>query len=104
MPEEKRALMVGVGTIMQVVSKIFFMNQEKDDHIIRNTPSEKGRDNDTDIRDESAIQPGADTISSSNTDAANQKTTKTAADGFKTPFGADADAAFDDIGEADDNK
>lgn len=80
------------------------MNHENDDDIIRNRPAEKGRKNDTDIRDESGIQPGTNTISSSKTDGVNQKTTKTAADGFKTPFGDDADAGYDEIGEADDSK
>ncbi|MCW3074787.1 MAG: hypothetical protein JWP69_1856 [Flaviaesturariibacter sp.] len=79
------------------------MDEKKED-IRRNTPSEKGHDNDTYIRDESAIQPGTNTISSSSTDDENQRTTKTGADGFKTPFGDDADPAFDDIGNADDSK
>ena len=79
------------------------MKDEKED-IIRNTPSEEGRDNDTYIRDETAIQPGTETISSSSTDGVNQRPTKTAADGLKTPFGDDADPAFDDIGNSDDSK
>ncbi len=64
----------------------------------RNRPAEKGRSNDPDLRDESAEQPGSSTISSSDTDEANQHLTKTAADNFRTDDNEDdgADPAFDD--------
>ncbi|MDB5251132.1 MAG: hypothetical protein JWP27_301 [Flaviaesturariibacter sp.] len=80
------------------------MNTEKNEELVRNTPADLGRGDDPHVRDESAQQPGANTISSSDTDAANQHPTKTAGDGFKTPFGEDADPAFDDIGTADDSR
>jgi hypothetical protein len=75
------------------------MNQEKD--FKRNRTSDEGRDNDPELRDESAIQPGTSTISKSNTDNANQQVTKSALDGREqTGFDTDtnADPAFDDIG------
>lgn len=74
------------------------------DEVKRNMPSDKGAQDDPQVRDESATQPGSSTISSSKSDEANQRITKTAADGFKSAHGEDADASFDDIGEADDNK
>jgi hypothetical protein len=79
------------------------MSKDKNNHNQRNAPAGEGRGNDPHIRDESAQQPGTNTISS-DTDGVNQQPTKTAADGFKTPFGDDADPAFDDIGNADDNR
>ena len=75
------------------------MNQEKD--MKRNRPADEGRDNDPDLRDESAIQPGTSTISKSSTDDANQNVTRSALDGSEqTGFDTDtnADPAFDDIG------
>ena len=74
------------------------MDEEKD--IKRNRPSEEGRRNDPDIRDESAIQPGTSTISPSSTDATNQHVTKSALDGpERIPFDSDnnADPTFDTI-------
>lgn len=63
----------------------------------RNRPTEKGRDNDPDLRDESAIQPGADTVSSSDTDPANQRLTRTSADSFRTEDDdPQADRSFDE--------
>lgn len=50
---------------------------------LRNRPSSDGEDNDPNIRDESALKPGADTISSSDTDDVNNHLTKTASDGFR---------------------
>jgi hypothetical protein len=63
----------------------------------RAQPVDKGRRNDPNLRDETASQPGVNSISNSNYDDDNQRTTKTAADWFKTPFGKDADPAYDDI-------
>jgi len=77
---------------------------EKDkDNMERNRPSETGRDNDPDIRDESAPQPGVQTMSSSKTDDANEHLTKTTSDGFSgdTEFGKNADPKFDEVGDAD---
>jgi hypothetical protein len=79
------------------------MEQHKDD-IKRNIPSDEGRRNDPHIRDESAQQPGVNTLSSSDFDDENQRTTKTASDSFRTEnWGADADATFDDVVDDDDN-
>lgn len=86
------------------------MNDEKDmrrneDTIPRNVPSEDGRRNDPDIRDESAIQPGVQTISPSSYDDANQNTTHSALDGPElTQFDTDskADPTFDEVDRRDD--
>ena len=73
------------------------MDKHKDD-IKRNIPSDEGRRNDPHIRDESAQQPGASTLSSSDFDDENQRTTKTAGDSFRTEaWGTDADTAFDEV-------
>jgi hypothetical protein len=79
------------------------MNDEK--HIERNRPSDEGRRDDPDIRDESAIQPGVQTISPSSYDDANQNTTKSALDGPElTQFDTDtkADPGFDEVDRRDD--
>jgi hypothetical protein len=64
----------------------------------RNRPAQEGKDKDPNVRDESAIQPGTQTISSSDTDKVNQELTKTAADNFRTADPADpnADPRFDE--------
>ena len=74
--------------------------KEKDP--IRNKPSKEGRHNDPGLRDESALQSGVNTISSS-TDDANKDLTETAADDFRTDNTHDgnADPAFDEIEEDD---
>jgi hypothetical protein len=81
--------------------------EKKQDDLKRNRPVEKGRDNDPNIRDYSAQQPGVNTMSDSGTDEEfNQRLTKTSS-GKATgdDFGADADPAFDEIGEdRDDDK
>lgn len=64
--------------------------------IERDRPTEEGRRNDPNLRDETGTQPGVNTISSSKYDDDNQRTTDTAADGFKTPFGKDADKTYDE--------
>lgn len=68
----------------------------------RNRPSGEGQDNDPNIRDETATQPGVSTISPSNNDSANQHPTRSALDGAEsTEFDTDdnADATFDDMNE-----
>jgi hypothetical protein len=71
--------------------------EDKDKKVIRNRPAEDGRKNDPDLRDESAAQPGVSTMSSSNTDEANQHLTKTAGDSFREDVpGKNADKKFDD--------
>ena len=56
---------------------------EDKEKLERNRPAEDGRKHDPDLRDESAAQPGASTISSSPTDDANQHLTQTAGDSFR---------------------
>ena len=75
---------------------------EKD--IQRNIPSDEGRKNDPHIRDESAAQPGINTVSSAPNDAANQNTTETASDNFRTEewnSDAKADPSFDEVDNED---
>lgn len=64
----------------------------------RNRPADKGKQNDPDIRDESAVQPGASTLSTSKNDAANQSLTRTASDSFREDEEGDdkADKRFDE--------
>lgn len=64
----------------------------------RNRPSDEGKQNDPNIRDESAVQPGVSTISSSKNDAVNQSLTRTASDGFREDGEGDdkADKRFDE--------
>lgn len=68
----------------------------------RNRPADKGRDNDPGVRDESAIQPGVSTVSSSDSDRANEQLTKTAAGDFtenaKDPR---ADPVYDEVDNED---
>ncbi|MFN2457881.1 MAG: hypothetical protein ABR502_06760 [Chitinophagaceae bacterium] len=65
----------------------------------RNGPADKGTKNDPQVRDQSAIQPGVQTITRGANDDANEQLTKTAADSFETDpdFGKDADPAFDEV-------
>ena len=64
----------------------------------RNRPAEKGENNDPNLRDEDAIQPGLNTISSTKNDDVNQHLTKTASDDFREDNTGDekADKTFDD--------
>jgi len=89
------------GTTFFTTLKTNIMNKDKDTHIERNRPSDDGRRHDPDLRDESAIQPGVQTISPSSTDDANQHLTRSALDGpERTQFDTDdtADPTFDTIG------
>lgn len=74
-----------------------FMNSNVNDPI-RNRPAEEGRDNDPNLRDESAQQPGVNTMSTSGTDFANQETSESVSDYEETSdFDDDtADKKFDD--------
>jgi hypothetical protein len=67
----------------------------------RNRPSEEGRNNDNQLRDDSGLQPGINTISSSDSDEANTRLTRTASDDFRTENFEDgtADKTFDEVGE-----
>lgn len=73
---------------------------KKEDDIARNRPTEEGRKNDPDIRDDSAIQPGVQTISDSKYDDDNQSISSTAM-GSSTISEADtdqsADPTFDEV-------
>ena len=63
----------------------------------RNRPSDVGKDNDPDLRDGTALQPGASTVSSSVTDEVNNSLTETASDDFsEKEFGDDADKTFNE--------
>ena len=66
----------------------------------KNRPTDEGGNDDPNIRDQSAIQPGLNTVSSSTTDKENKELTKTGvADlGKEDDFDANADVAFDEIG------
>ena len=69
----------------------------------RNRPSEMGRNEDTNLRDDSALQPGISTVSDSETDDLNDDLTQTAGDDFEEDVEDedDADLAFDDASEED---
>lgn len=68
------------------------------DQISRNRPADEGKNHDPDLRDESAAQPGVSTMSSSDTDEANQHITKTTADHNRKESAEDqkADPDLDD--------
>lgn len=76
----------------------------RNEDIKRNRPAEERRGNDPHIRDESAQQPGTNTMSSSDTDDVNQHLTRTASDDFR-PKRRDprADPAFDEIADPDEH-
>ena len=61
----------------------------------RNRPSSEGESNDPNLRDESATQPGVNTMSSSDTDNLNQETTQSVSNDPDT-------SDFDDEDELDD--
>jgi hypothetical protein len=63
----------------------------------RNEPAQQGRDNDPDLRDNSAIQPGAGTISSSETDQANESPSRTGGQDPRSSDDAKEDRTFDDV-------
>ena len=79
---------------------------DKDNEMERNRPSEKGRNNDTHIRDYSGIQPGTNTISSSDTDGVNHELTRTASDDFRTENFEEggADRTFDEKSQLEGDK
>ena len=64
----------------------------------RNRPADEGKQNDPHIRDESAVQPGVNTLSSSKNDDVNQHLTRTASDSFREGSAGDekADKRFDE--------
>ncbi len=74
------------------------------DDIVRNRPAEEGRNNDTDLRDDSALQPGIGTVTTSNTDDENEILTRTAGDSFRDDGDGDdkADPTFDEVGDGED--
>lgn len=65
----------------------------------RNVPTEKGRDDDPNLRDETAIQPGINTVSNSDYDDENEELTETAASDFREDDSADSkpDPSFDEV-------
>lgn len=64
----------------------------------RNIAAEKGRNHDPQLRDEDAVQPGVNTVSSTDNDEANQHKTLTASDNFREdkPGDEKADKRFDE--------
>jgi hypothetical protein len=73
---------------------------DKDKDIKRNRPSNVGHDNDPNIRDESATQPGTSTISQSGTDDTNNRITSSAMDDAETTefdMEKNADPTFDQV-------
>ena len=64
----------------------------------RNKRGEEGRNEDPDLRDESASQPDINTVKSSDDDD-NEQLTRTAADDFRTTDDSDrgADPSFDEV-------
>lgn len=77
--------------------KTDFMNTDPK----RQVPTEEGSNNDPNLRDESAPQPGIETISNSDYDDDNQELTRTAVDDFRTDVDRDpnADKTFDEVDE-----
>jgi hypothetical protein len=65
----------------------------------RNKPNEVGRDNDPNLRDESATQPGINTVKNSGYDDDNEQLTKTAAGDFREKDDSEpgADPSFDEV-------
>jgi len=64
----------------------------------RNVPMEKGGDNDPNLRDETAIQPGISTVSNSDYDDDNEELTETAADDFREDdIDSKPDPSFDEV-------
>lgn len=65
----------------------------------RNKPTEEGNHNDPNLRDESAVPPGTNTVSNSDYDDDNEELTETAADDFreKDDSDANADRSFDEV-------
>lgn len=79
-------------------------HKKHNEDIERNRPADERRRNDPNIRDESAQQPGTNTMSSSDTDDVNQHLTRTASDDFRTARrDPRADPSFDEIADPDDN-
>lgn len=77
----------------------------RNDDIKHNRPADGGRRNDPHTRDESAIQPGTNTISSSETDEVNQHLTRTASDNFRSePRDPKADTRFDEVTDPEDRE
>jgi hypothetical protein len=71
------------------------MEEEKD--FTRNRPTEKGQQNDPNLRDDDARQ-GANTMSTSKTDNAKENLTRTTSDNFRedSPGDEKADKRFDE--------
>jgi hypothetical protein len=63
----------------------------------RNRPAEDGRNNDPDLRDDSGIEPGASTISSSGSDPADEAPSRTGGADPRSSDDAKEDRTFDDV-------
>lgn len=72
------------------------MSDEKE--FTRNRPSDEGRNNDPNVREESAQRPGVSTLSKSENEGSNEKLTKTGGDDFREePRDPRADPTFDEV-------
>lgn len=81
------------------------MMDKHNDDIKRNRPADERRGNDPYTRDDSGIQPGTNTVSSSDTDDVNQHLTRTASDNFREePRDPKADTKFDEVTDPDDRE
>jgi hypothetical protein len=85
------------------------MNKKENDPG-RNRPSDVGKNNDPNLRDESAHQPGVSTMSSSDTDYLNEETSESVSNDpgvwnnqNTSDFNDDlkADPAFDEVNDAE---
>ena len=70
---------------------------DKKNEPVRNRPADEGRDHDPNLRDESAAQPGVSTVSSSDTDEANEELTEYIKD--PSPEDNRADRRFDEAND-----
>ena len=71
---------------------------EKSNDPRRNLPAEEGRNNDPNVRDDSAIKPGINTVSDSSSDEDDEQLTETAADNFREDKkDKNAQTRFDEI-------
>jgi hypothetical protein len=89
--------------ILSVYSNYIFMNLNAEDPG-RNRPSDEGRNDDPLLRDDSAAQPGVNTMSSSDSDFEDDDLTETVSDTDDVVDDDDADLDLDDdLDESDDD-
>ena len=71
-------------------------NMNKTHNQTRNKPAEEGQNNDPGVRDDSAIQPGVQTITGSDYDKENEQLTDTAQGDYSERKDKNADPRFDE--------